>query len=72
MGKETSILFAKEGCSVAVFEINEQDGIDTVNQISANGGVAKFWKVDVSNEENVKQAVQEVAATFGKIIRYPR
>ena len=67
MGKETSILFAKEGCSVAVFEINEQDGIDTVNQISANGGVAKFWKVDVSNEENVKQAVQEVAATFGKI-----
>lgn len=23
MGKETSILFAKEGCSVAVFEVNE-------------------------------------------------
>ena len=67
MGKETSLLFAKEGCSVAVFEINEQDGIDTVNQIVANGGVAKFWKVDVSNEENVKNAIAEVKQTFGKI-----
>ena len=67
MGKETSLLFAKEGCSVAVFEINEQDGIDTVNRIVANGGVAKFWKVDVSNEENVKNAIAEVKQTFGKI-----
>ncbi len=49
MGKETSILFAKEGAKVAVFEINETDGIDTVNQITQNGGIAKFYKVDVSN-----------------------
>ncbi len=67
MGRETSILFAKEGCAVAVFEINEQNGMQTANEIVANGGVAKFWKVDVSNEENVKQAIDEVAATFGKI-----
>lgn len=67
MGRETSILFAKEGCAVAVFEVNEQNGMQTVNDIIANGGVAKFWKVDVSNEENVRQAVDEVVATFGKI-----
>ena len=67
MGRETGILFAKEGCKVAVFEINEQDGIDTVNQITENGGVAAFWKVDVSNEENVKEAIDDVAREFGKI-----
>ncbi len=67
MGRETSILFAKEGCKVAVFEINEQDGIDTVNQITENGGVAAFWKVDVANEENVKEAIDDVAREFGKI-----
>ena len=67
MGKETSILFAKEGCAVAVFEINEQDGMDTVKEIAQNGGTAKFFKVDVSNEENVKQAIKEVGDTFGKI-----
>ena len=67
MGRETSILFAKEGCAVAVFEINETNGQETVNQIVNLGGIAKFWKVDVSNEENVKTAVEEVKNTFGKI-----
>lgn len=67
MGKETSILFAKEGCKVAVFEINEADGMDTVNIINQNGGVAKFYKVDVSKEDIVKAAVDQVKADFGKI-----
>lgn len=67
MGKETSILFAKEGASVAVFEINEDNGIETVNEIINLGGTAKFWKVDVSNEENVKEAIDEVKNTYGKI-----
>ena len=67
MGKETSILFAKEGCKVAVFEINEADGIETVNTINQNGGVAKFYKVDVSKEDIVKAAVDQVKVDFGKI-----
>lgn len=67
MGKETSILFAKEGCKVAVFEINEADGMDTVNQITMAGGMARFYRVDVSNEENVRTAVNQVKADFGKI-----
>lgn len=67
MGRETSILFAKEGASVAVFEINEENGIETVNEIVSFGGKAKFWKVDVSNEENVKNAINEVKNTYGKI-----
>ena len=67
MGKETSILFAKEGCKVAVFEINETDGIETVNTINQNGGVAKFYKVDVSKEDIVKAAIDQVRADFGKI-----
>ena len=60
MGKETSVLFAKEGCKVAVFEINEKDGNDTVEIINNQGGIAKFWQVDVSNEEMVKNAINEV------------
>lgn len=67
MGRETSILFAQEGCSVAVFEIDEKSGVDTANEINQNGGIAKFWKVDVSDEENVKTAVEAVKREFGKI-----
>ena len=67
MGRETSLLFAKEGCSVAVFEINSESGKETVNDILAKGGIAKFFQVDVSNEENVKSAVEAVKREFGKI-----
>ena len=67
MGRETSILFAKEGCKVAVFEIDAKSAADTVDEILRNGGDAKFWQVDVSNEENVKNAIAEVKNHFGKI-----
>lgn len=67
MGRETSILFAKEGAKVALFDINEKDGLSAVEEIRKAGGVANFWKVDVSNEENVKKAITKVKQTFGKI-----
>lgn len=67
MGRETSILFAKEGARVALFDINEQDGLSTIEEIRKIGGIAKFWKVDVSNEESVKQAIAEVKHDCGKI-----
>ena len=67
MGRETSILFAKEGARVALFDINEQDGLNVIEEIRQLGGIAKFWKVDVSNEENVKQAITEVKKDCGKI-----
>lgn len=67
MGRETSILFAKEGARVALFDINEQDGLNVIEEIRKIGGMAKFWKVDVSNEENVKQAIDEVKSDCGKI-----
>lgn len=67
MGRETSILFAKEGARVALFDINEEDGLNVIEEIRAIGGIAKFWKVDVSNEENVKQAINEVKQDCGKI-----
>ena len=41
--------------------------METVNEIVNNGGVAKFWKVDVSDEDNIKRAIDDVASTFGKI-----
>ena len=41
--------------------------METVNEIVNNGGVAKFWKVDVSDEDNINRAIDDVASTFGKI-----
>src|SRR5450432_1848608 len=41
--------------------------VDTVNEISAVGGVAHFVQCDVSNQQNVKEAVQQVNNTSAAI-----
>lgn len=67
MGRSTALLFAREGAKVAVTDLNEADGQETVRLIEAEGGAAKFWKLDVSKEAEVKSVFDAVAAEFGAI-----
>lgn len=65
MGRATAILFAKEGASVAVTDLNEADGIETVRQIEGSGGSAKFWRMNVADETEVQTVFAEIVETFG-------
>src|SRR5699024_7230282 len=67
MGKVAAQMFAKEGGKIAVFERDDQAGQATVDAIKDNGGEASFFKVDIANEENVKEAVADTVKTYGKI-----
>ena len=67
MGRATSILFAKEGAAVAVADINEEDGRETVRLIESDGGKAQFWKLNVSKEEEVRSVFTDIERAFGKI-----
>lgn len=67
MGREMCRLFAAEGAKVAVAELNEKDAQSIVEEIRKAGGTAQAWKVNVSNENNVKEAFADIAKTFGKI-----
>ena len=67
MGKEAAKRFAKEGAKVAVFERDSTAGKETVDEIIQDGGQASFFKVDIANENDVKQAVQDTVETYGKI-----
>ncbi|WP_231445327.1 SDR family NAD(P)-dependent oxidoreductase [Brevibacterium zhoupengii] len=67
MGRTQSELYAREGASVAVIDIDENGGEQTIAAIEAEGGTAKFWKVDISNEAQVGSAVDEVVQAFGQI-----
>lgn len=56
--------FVIEGAKVAILDYNEQAG----EQVVANyGDEVAFFKVDVSNQEQVQQAVKAIAERFGKI-----
>ncbi|MFJ5760631.1 SDR family NAD(P)-dependent oxidoreductase [Neobacillus sp. NPDC093182] len=67
MGKAVAQLFAKEKAIVAVTDINEELGSQTVFEIEQAGGKAKFWKLNVAIEKEVETVFKEVYESFGKI-----
>ncbi|WP_134704287.1 3-oxoacyl-ACP reductase FabG [Ammoniphilus sp. YIM 78166] len=67
LGKEASLLFAQEGSAIAVWDINQEQGEETVQQIREKGGRAKFYKVDVGEDGLVQESVEQVIQDFGKV-----
>ncbi len=65
IGKAAALAFASEGGSVAIADISEADGQDTVRQINEAGGEAIFVLCDVSKSEDVQRLVKETVAAFG-------
>jgi len=66
IGKETALLFGKEGAKVVVADMNESAGEETVAQIKKNGE-GFFAKLDVSNREQAKQVVKITLEKYGRI-----
>ncbi|WP_099209402.1 SDR family NAD(P)-dependent oxidoreductase [Thermococcus henrietii] len=67
IGAAIAKLLAKEGAKVAVTGRSEEKGRKVVEDILAEGGTAKFWKLDVSNEAEVERVFREVVDEFGKL-----
>jgi NAD(P)-dependent dehydrogenase (short-subunit alcohol dehydrogenase family) len=65
IGRATAALFAQEGASVAVADIDAEQGESIVSEIGAAGGRAVFISCDVSRSEDCQQAVARTAAAFG-------
>jgi len=66
IGKETALLFAKEGAKVVVADVNEKGGNETVAEIKKNGE-GFFAKLDVTNREQSKQMVKTILEKYGRI-----
>ncbi|CCQ15591.1 short-chain dehydrogenase [Rhodococcus sp. AW25M09] len=67
MGRAMATLFAAQGAAVAVTDVSEKDGRETVRLIEAEGGRATFWRLDVSDEAEVSSVFEQVSASFGKL-----
>ena len=53
IGRAMSVLFAKQGASVHIIELNADAAADTVNEIIAAGGQASAYACDVSKQQQV-------------------
>lgn len=58
---------ASEGASISLFDINSDLLSKTVRSLQEKGYSVEGFRVDVSNEEQVQQAISSVETLFGKI-----
>ncbi len=65
IGKGICEVFCREGATVALWDV--LDGTETVNEIKQNGGKIFFQKVDVTDQNSVDNAIDEIIKQHGKI-----
>lgn len=67
MGKAMALLFAKEGASVVVADINAAAVDAVVQEIAAAGGNAKGVSANVTKEEDVARMIDTAIESFGRL-----
>jgi NAD(P)-dependent dehydrogenase (short-subunit alcohol dehydrogenase family) len=65
LGRESALIFAREGTRVVVVDIQREGGEETVRLIKDAGGEATFVTADVSNSSEVQAMVQTAVAIYG-------
>jgi 3-oxoacyl-[acyl-carrier protein] reductase len=67
MGRASAVLFAKEGARIIVADIDNEGATETVRQIKAAGGEARFVFTDVSKSVDVEKVVKESMDRYGRL-----
>lgn len=66
IGRGMALAMAKEGANVAIVDVNEEKGQETLKEVSAHAEGMLFIK-DISKEENIKEIVASVVEKYGKL-----
>lgn len=67
IGRAIAMSYVREGARVVIADFNVETGQETVELIQQAGGEAAFVQGDVSVEGSVKEAVDFVVATYGRL-----
>jgi NAD(P)-dependent dehydrogenase (short-subunit alcohol dehydrogenase family) len=67
IGRETALLFAREGASIVVADVNDQAGAAVVDELRAAGGKAVYVHADVSKAADAESMVRAAEESFGKL-----
>ncbi|MBW7461306.1 SDR family oxidoreductase, partial [Paenibacillus sepulcri] len=65
IGKGTALLFAEEGCRLALVDRNEEKLLETAEEIKALGGECIVIAGDVSSSLTAERAVSAAVSAFG-------
>uniref|UniRef100_A0A182SPF0 Uncharacterized protein n=1 Tax=Anopheles maculatus TaxID=74869 RepID=A0A182SPF0_9DIPT len=67
LGQAIAVALAKEGCNVAVVDVDETNGRETVAKLRRYNVSAEAYKVDVSDYEAVRQLGRDVERDLGPV-----
>jgi NAD(P)-dependent dehydrogenase (short-subunit alcohol dehydrogenase family) len=67
IGRETALLFASEGASVVVADVNAQSAERTVSDVRGAGGRALAVRADVSKGADAKAMIEAAEREFGRL-----
>jgi NAD(P)-dependent dehydrogenase (short-subunit alcohol dehydrogenase family) len=66
IGAATARVLAQEGAEVAVTDVKDDEGESLVQQIAREGGEARYWHLDVTDERQVAKVFGEVEKELGR------
>ena len=67
LGSEMARLLCKNGAKVWLMDLDAEKGQAAADRITADGGDARFFKMDVTSEEDWSHAVHAVVESCGKL-----
>jgi NAD(P)-dependent dehydrogenase (short-subunit alcohol dehydrogenase family) len=67
LGRAAALMLAREGASVAVTDVKEDEGKAVAAEITAQGGTAIFLRHDVAHEDDWKSVARAVMDRFGRL-----
>jgi len=67
LGRECALLFAREGAKIVATDVDGGRAEAIAHELRAQGGTALALKTDVSLEEDVRHAVEQTVAQFGRL-----
>jgi len=67
IGREAALRFAAEGAAVAVLDLSDSAGADTVALVEKDGGRAVAVVADVADAASVDAAMDAIAAALGRV-----
>jgi NAD(P)-dependent dehydrogenase (short-subunit alcohol dehydrogenase family) len=67
IGLATALMFANNGCNVAIMSRRAEKNIDAQHQVEAVGVKCLSFAGDVTNDADVRNAVEETFTVFGRL-----
>lgn len=67
IGRAAALRFAQEGAQIAVVDVDDSGGAETVAQVEKAGGKASYIHADVSVGEQAAHMVARTEALFGRL-----